>query len=147
MKTIGIFCGSFDPFHIGHKNILDKSLDIFGIGNVIVAIGINLEKDIKTNIVSDLNTKLGGIVESYTCFTPEYIEQKEKEGFNVVLIRGIRDEKDFIYETKVLKYMKDFKPDLKYIFIQCDEKYNHISSSDIRNMEKFRKGSAEKYIY
>ena len=147
MKTIGIFTGSFNKFHIGHLDILNKSKSIFGEDNVIVAIGINPGKNEEDNgRFYELKKKLGN-VESYSGFTHEYIEEKEKLGFNVVLIRGIRDEKDFIYENLQLKYMKDFKPDIKYVFIQCSEEYNHISSSGIKQLDKIKKGSGDKYIF
>ena len=41
MKTIAIYPGSFNPFHIGHLNIVEKTERIFGKGNVVVAMGIN----------------------------------------------------------------------------------------------------------
>ena len=34
MKTIAVFAGSFNPFHKGHLNIVQKAEDIFGKGNV-----------------------------------------------------------------------------------------------------------------
>ena len=44
MKTIAIYPGSFNPFHIGHLNIVEKTERIFGKGNVIIAMGINPDK-------------------------------------------------------------------------------------------------------
>ena len=44
MKKLALICGSFNPFTIGHLNIVEKSEKIFGEGNVIIAIGINPEK-------------------------------------------------------------------------------------------------------
>jgi len=41
MKTLAIYPGSFNPFHIGHLNIVEKAQDIFGVDNVLVAIGNN----------------------------------------------------------------------------------------------------------
>ena len=43
-KTIAIFPGTFDPFTVGHLNILEKAEAIFGKENVIVAVLSNLAK-------------------------------------------------------------------------------------------------------
>ena len=43
MNKIAIFAGSFDPFTIGHKNIVDRALESVA-DEVIIAIGINYEK-------------------------------------------------------------------------------------------------------
>lgn len=40
---IALFAGSFDPFTIGHKNIVDRALKSVA-DEVIIAIGINYEK-------------------------------------------------------------------------------------------------------
>ena len=41
--TIGVYPGSFDPFTLGHEDILLRSLKI--LDKVIIAIGVNHEKD------------------------------------------------------------------------------------------------------
>ena len=43
-NTIAIYPGSFNPFTVGHQNILEKAERIFGKDNVIVAVGINPDK-------------------------------------------------------------------------------------------------------
>ena len=42
MERIAIFPGSFDPFTIGHKNIVDRALPLFD--RIIIAIGVNSAK-------------------------------------------------------------------------------------------------------
>jgi pantetheine-phosphate adenylyltransferase len=37
-----LFPGSFNPFTIGHKNIVDRALKLFD--SVVVAVGVNSEK-------------------------------------------------------------------------------------------------------
>lgn len=151
-KILAIFAGSFNPMHVGYLNILQKAEKIFGKGNVIVSIGINpskiLDGDIteKCNSANILSSKIDTKVEVYTCFLHEYIEEKENNGYKVILIRGLRNGDDLAYESNQLDYISDFKPDIDAIFIMCDHQYSHISSSAIRQLESFRTGSASKYL-
>lgn len=153
MKTLAIYAGSFNPIHVGHLNIVEKAEAIFGDGNVLVAIGINPSKSDGLDYINSIKTRANEImsnikrpVEIYTCFLHELIEEKEKDGYNVVLVRGLRNGDDLSYEDNQLKYIKDFKPDVKVVFIMCDEKYEHISSSAIRQLQSFRPGSANQYL-
>ncbi len=149
MKTLAIYPGSFNPFHIGHLNIVEKAERVFGKGNVLIAIGVNPDKSksedqlIRTN---EIQTSTGRLVEVYTTFLHELIEKKESEGYKVVLIRGLRNGDDLAYEDNQLKFIKDFKKDIDVVFFRCDEEFSHISSSAIRNLQSFRPGSGDKYL-
>ena len=152
-KTLAVYCGSFNPFHIGHLNIVDKMEKIFGYGNIMLAIGVNPAKMSNPTDQSELlerATKLSENmdvpVEVYTTFLHELIEKKESEGYNVILVRGLRNGDDLDYEDNQLKFIKDFKKDINVVFIRCDEEFEHISSSAIRQLESFRPGSGDKYL-
>jgi pantetheine-phosphate adenylyltransferase len=149
MKTIAIYPGSFNPFHIGHLNILEKSEKIFGRGNVIVAMGLNIEKvDDENNDFNDLifgkewdakqlSKKIEREVIVYTNFLHQLVEKYENDGFNVVIIRGLRNGADLDYEVNQKRWVDDFKKDVNYVYITCDREFEHISSSAIRKLDKF----------
>ena len=150
MKNLIIYAGSFRPFHIGHLNIVEKGEKIFG--EVLIAIGINPAKvtpeevgDIHEKAL-ELERKINRKVVVYTTFLHEFIEEKEEEGYNVTLIRGLRNGDDLAYENNQLRFISDFKKNIKVVFIMCDKEYEHISSTSIRQLESFRKGSSLKYI-
>ena len=154
MKTLAIYAGSFNPFHVGHLNIVDKMEAIFGYGNCMIAIGVNPAKN-SGNLqeqsemmvrATRLSQNLDMPVEVYTTFLHELIEKKEAEGYKVVLVRGLRNGDDLNYEDNQLKFIRDFKKDINVVFIRCDEEFEHVSSSAIRQLESFRPGSSEKYI-
>ncbi len=149
MKTLAIYPGSFNPFHIGHLNIVEKAERVFGNGNVLIAIGVNPDKAKSEDLLiraTEIKQKTRRPVEIYTTFLHELIEKKESEGYKVVLIRGLRNGDDLAYEDNQLKFIKDFKKDIDVIFFRCDEEFAHISSSAIRNLQSFRPGSGDKYL-
>lgn len=148
MKTLAIYAGSFNPFHIGHLNIVEKAENVFGKGNVLIAIGVNPEKAKSTDLLSraaEIQSKTGRSVEVYTTFLHELVEKKESEGYKVILVRGLRNGDDLAYEDNQLKFINDFKKNIDVVFFRCDEQFAHISSSSIRNLQAFRPGSGDKY--
>ena len=156
-NKIAIYPGSFNPFTIGHLNILEKAEAIFGKENVIIAVGVNPEK-VKTTyttsgtFVSDprietiqrnLPTKK---VEGFSGFLTDYIWVKEQEGYDVTIVKGLRNGDDLDYEVNQLRYLQDRKPDMKTIFLVCDKEYEHVSSSGYRACEAIQPGAGHKYL-
>jgi pantetheine-phosphate adenylyltransferase len=147
-KKIAIYPGSFNPFTIGHLNILEKAEATFGKENVIIAIGKNSSKeessvDRAATIKHNLPSRN---VEKYDGLLTEYIWEKEKEGYDVTLIRGLRNGFDLQYETNLLRALQDYKPDLQVIFYLCDKQFDHVSSSLYREAEKGKPGAGHRYL-
>ena len=149
MKTLAIYPGSFNPFHKGHLNIVEKSENIFGKRNVLIAIGVNPDKSTPNDSLNralEIVNKTGRNVEVYTTFLHELVEKKESEGYHVVVVRGLRNGADLDYEVNQMRFINDFKKDINVVYITCDKEYEHISSSAIRNLQKFRSGSGDNYL-
>jgi len=150
-KKIAIYPGSFNPFTIGHLNILEKAEAIFGKENVVILVGRNPQKSnpqesqyisVKT-IKDNLPSKN---IEQFQGFLTDYIWEKEKEGFDVTVIRGLRNGDDLDYEVNQLRFMEDMKPDIKVVFITCDKQFEHVSSSAYRMLEAVKPFSGHKYL-
>jgi pantetheine-phosphate adenylyltransferase len=139
---VGIYSGSFDPFHLGHMDVLQKASLVFD--KVIVAYGNNPEKGIRT---IEIPTALNYFqVDTFSGLITDYISSIENKNVDVTLVRGLRNGADLDYEANQLAFIKDIKPSVKVVYIPCDKKYEHISSSAIRNLEKFDKELAKKYL-
>jgi len=129
---IGLFPGSFNPFHKGHYNILCKAEKLFH--KVIIAFGNNPDKPPRTFPIPQ-TIKNRQIVEYSSLLT----DLVEKFPYRITVIRGLRNSTDFQYEQNQYRYMKELKPDLNIVNIFCDKEFEHISSSGIRTLMKYNR--------
>lgn len=130
--SIAVFAGSFSPFHKGHYNVLQKAEKIFD--KVIIAFGKNPDKSIPTwpipkTLANRQQTKYEGLLTDHI----------DSFGYDVIVVRGLRNSTDFQYEQNQYRYIQELKPDIKIVNIFCDKEFEHISSSGIRTLEKYNK--------
>jgi pantetheine-phosphate adenylyltransferase len=140
--SIGIYAGSFSPFHLGHLNIVQKASAIFD--KVIIARGSNPEKDMH---LTEWNSEIlrtyevaefSGLLTNFIDLHSQYAE--------VTLVKGLRNGDDLDYEVNQLRFMETMYPQLKVVFIQCDKEYEHISSTALRNLESIEKGLSKPFL-
>jgi pantetheine-phosphate adenylyltransferase len=130
---IAVFPGSFNPFHKGHYNVLQKAEKIFD--KVIIAFGNNPDKDGQKNWGVPASIK-NRQIENYTGLLTDFVKQIGEE---IVVIRGLRNSTDFQYEQNQYRYIQELMPNIKIVNIFCDKEFEHISSSGIRTLEKYNK--------
>lgn len=154
--TTGLYAGSFDPITLGHLDIIKISASIFN--KVIIGITQNenkrefLSPEIRLKLIKECVKEIPN-VEVYV-FQGLTVNFAEKHGASV-LIRGIRNEKDFQYEQELAQVNFKLNNKIKTIYIPANPQYNCISSSAVReilsnngdissfvpeNVEKFLKG-------
>lgn len=132
IPNIAVYAGSFNPFHKGHYNILKKAEQIFD--KVIIARGINPEKN---NAIVELPIKIQNRqIETYDGLLTDFIDDL---GYDVTLIRGLRNATDLEYELNQYRFLQDLKPKIKVVSLFCDEEFKHISSSACRMLNKYNK--------
>lgn len=152
---IAIYPGSFNPFHLGHFDILMQSLEVFD--EVYVAVGTNLTKDTSKElhqqriqrVYKQLKGMSGVWVEGYDTLLTEYFSSLKKM-HNAVshIIRGLRSGTDLEYEINLRKTIHDINPEIEFVyFLPSNPKFYHISSSMIRELAKFDIEKAKRYIH
>ena len=156
IPRVGVYAGSFRPFHIGHHFILKKSESMFD--KVIIARGVNPDKPNNNDFLTNLEEVFPyhQTIE-FNGYLYDFMSYLRETGIEPYLIRGLRNEDDFKFEL-----MQDFFNEHRYsqkrykssknlpmntVSVFCRSDLAHISSSAIRTMEKIEPGSAEKFIY
>lgn len=118
---IGIFPGSFNPFHKGHENIKLKAEQLFD--KVIIARGINPNKD-KSQYA---------LPESLYNETIEYnglvtvLFENPPPNVSLFLIRGLRNVYDLGYEETLRKTIHDINPDIQFSYFFCARESTNTS--------------------
>ena len=155
--TIGVYPGSFDPFTLGHRDILLRSLKI--LDKVIVAIGINHEKDnmfsveerinIITNEINDIDNRSNVEIKPFKGLIVDFTSEMKA----TVLIKGVRGPVDYDYELQMAGMNSVMNPNIETIFLISKPEYSFISSSLVKqivhmggNISKFVSPGVEESI-
>ncbi len=145
MRT-AIFPGSFDPFTVGHYDVLEQALNLFD--KVIVAVGYNSSKtgffapEARVEIIRQAIANMPNVeVCTYTGLTIDLCHQL---GVNHI-IRGLRTTTDFELESVIAQANKKMAPDVSTIFIPACQEFSFISSTVVRDI-LIHKGNAAQFL-
>lgn len=139
MSKIALYAGSFDPVSNGHLNLIQRGAALFD--QLIVAVATNTSKkslfttDEKVQLMQENLTHLPNVtvVQHIGGLTIDLA----KEWNATVLLRGIRNVKDFEYEADVASMNKTQNKEIETVFLTADEKYRFVSSSLIKEVAMF----------
>ena len=145
MRT-ALFPGSFDPFTIGHYEVLESALKIFD--KVIVAVGYNSAKkgffapQTRVEIIKQATANLKNVeVCTYSGLTIDLCHQLGVKN----IIRGLRTTTDFEMESVIAQANKKMAPDVSTVFIPACQEYSFISSTVVRDI-LIHKGNAKQFL-
>lgn len=143
-NRIGIYPGSFNPFHIGHLDIVRQAQKVFD--EVVVVRAVNPEKAFaECKLPDNFLNEMGVSVTAYEGLVTDLVKNYENREHDVTLIRGLRSGADLAYEQNLVAFMRNMHPEIKVVFFLCDPKYQHISSSALRGIRQFSEEEYRKY--
>ncbi|MBA4299016.1 MAG: pantetheine-phosphate adenylyltransferase [Cyclobacterium sp.] len=139
MKKIAVFPGSFDPFTMGHHDIVLRSLNLFD--EVIIGVGYNSTKQ---NRYFEIDLMVSKIKSVYTneprvkvIVYNELTSTLAKNYSAQFLIRGLRNTTDFEYENTISQMNRYLNPELETVFLITSPQYAAISSTVIREVHRY----------
>lgn len=136
---VGVYAGSFAPFHTGHLDILGKAMRMFD--KVVVACGVNPEKPQRESNIKDVlkHVETG----SYDGLLADYLVSVAMHTgvrVQVTLIRGIRNGWDLQQEFNLISFVKERyervmgRGTFDVALIPCDPSLAHVSSTAVRSL-------------
>ncbi len=134
-RNIGIYVGSFNPFHTGHLHIVEQASKIFD--KVIIVRMKNLDKDVSSYEMPEFLNGKYEVIES-----DKNIFELMKDMNYPTLIRGMRNSNDFADEFSYQQTIRDVDDKINFCNFICDKEFSNISSSVIRTLNKI---GIEKY--
>lgn len=133
-----LFPGSFNPFTLGHKDIVDRALAMFG--EVVIAIGVNVSKpdgqaraEARAEVIRRYFPQDAPVrVLCYHGLTTDLARQTGASA----LLRGVRSVRDFEYERDMAEVNRQLSG-IETVLLFSNPRYSAISSSVVRELQAF----------
>ena len=143
--NIALFSGSFDPFTIGHADIVKRFLPLFD--KIVIGVGYNEHKPSAMLTPDERVQQIAAIykdepkveVEKYSDLTVDFVSRVGAR----YIIKGVRSTKDFEYEREQAEINKLLAPEIETIVLFASSEKAAISSSMVRELKHFGKDISE----
>ena len=133
-----IFPGSFDPFTLGHADIVERGLQLFD--HIVIAVGYNEEKRGWIPIAERVRALREFYkdeprisVEQYNTLTVDFA----REQGTPFILRGVRSHKDYEYELQMAEINRELAPDIETVALFTTPELSSLSSSIVRELAHF----------
>ena len=134
MSTV-LYPGSFDPFHIGHLDVVEQAAGLFG--SVVVAVMHNPDKpsgvlttDMRVSIARSSVAHIGNV--TVEAFPGLAVDAARKAGA-LCIVKGLRTSGDFEVEQQMAQ--TNFAVSgVRTVYVPCTPAYSFISSRFIRDI-------------
>ena len=144
MNRTALFPGSFDPFTMGHKSIVDQGLKIFD--NIVIGVGANNDKkglltlENRIRLIDDIfrgNDRIN--VLPYHGLTGDFCRSLDVS----FILRGMRNTVDYEYERGIMLVNQKLYPEITTVLLFTPPEYVAVSSSIIRELVSFGQDPSE----
>ena len=135
--TIAIYAGTFDPFTLGHEDVLSRARQIFD--EVIVAVAADTGRSTffsyqeRVQLAQEVLKGIPGVkVVGFQGLLSEFVKATGAS----VLIRGVRNGSDFDYETRMACVNHALNKHVQTVFFPPMNGTQSISGSLVREIHR-----------
>ena len=145
-SVIAVYPGTFDPMTLGHQDLIRRAAGLFG--TVIVAVAVAHHKKTLFSLEGRLDMVHEGM-QAYPNvrvepFSGLVVEFATRHGARAML-RGVRSVTDFDFESQLAGMNRAMVPDVESVFLTPDARYQHISSTLVREIVTL-KGDVAQFV-
>ncbi|MCA9789102.1 MAG: pantetheine-phosphate adenylyltransferase [Cyanobacteria bacterium HKST-UBA06] len=130
-----IYPGSFDPFTLGHLDVVERACQIFDC--VIISVAKDTQKDPLFDVATRLRlieASVKGLpnvqVDAFDGLTVNFAKQKNAK----TIVRGLRAISDFEYEFQMSQMNKTLYPEIETVYVMASLDYTFLSSSMVKEV-------------
>ncbi len=142
-----VFAGTFDPFTIGHYDLVKRAAEVFDV--VIVGVAGNGSKkkcvattEQRANIAKLSLSDISNVeVKVFDGLLTDFAMENGAK----YLVRGIRNGVDFEYEKNLMAVYQATNPEIEIFYLISQPALSFVSSSFIKDL-KFLHGEVDKYV-
>ncbi|MBE7087013.1 MAG: pantetheine-phosphate adenylyltransferase [Clostridiales bacterium] len=134
MKTC-VFAGTFDPVTTGHEDMIIRCAKMYD--KVVVAIGKNGEKlpfftlEERVEILKSAFKDYKNVeIATFDGMLIDFMKERNIK----INVRGLRNERDYTYETEMACYNQDYYPELITVYLPTPKNLTYVSSSAVRKI-------------
>ena len=133
-----VFAGSFDPPTFGHLKIIERAQKLFPEIHVVIAVNKNknycFSGEERLDVIQQLVSRWNNVsVHLWDSLIVDYAKKIKAD----VLIRGVRNDNDFLYEFDLAMMNKSLNPQIETLFLVPDPKFFVLRSSSIKELAAF----------
>lgn len=137
-KKIAIYPGTFDPFTLGHLDILERASKLFD--KVLITLAINSKKqplftkEERIGFIEDAVKDIPNVeVNSFEGLLVDFAEKVHAQA----IIRGLRAVSDFEFEFQLALMNRKQNNEITTVFLMPHEKYTYLNSTIIREVARY----------
>lgn len=138
MMRRALYPGTFDPFTLGHLDILERSLVLFDEVEVTVAVNSAkqslFEVDERCELIRNCVNHLEGVS---VAVHEGLIIDRARRRKAVALIRGLRQVSDFDYEMRMAMANREMHGELETVFLPATGRHAFISATIVRDIHRW----------
>lgn len=137
MSTKAIYPGTFDPFTLGHLDIVTRAARMFD--HIVLAIAASPSKkplfslEERVDLAQQVTAHLDNVeVMGFSDLMANFAKAQQAN----VLVRGLRAVSDFEYELQLAQMNRHLLPGLESVFLMPSEGFSFVSSSLVKEVAR-----------